>query len=150
MSWKSQFNFIPISSISVLAQVLVAFAILFSVGLQFYVPADILWRKVQHRFSKERQSFAQRAVRTGIILGMGVVAIAVPNLDPIIGLVGALFLSILGFFLPPVIETVYLWPNMGKWNWILIKNVILALFSVVAIVTGSLVSIQAIIKEYLE
>ena len=109
---------------------------------------DIIWKKIQHRFVKEKQNRAQAALRSGAIIAMGAVAIAVPNLDPIISLVGSVFFSSLGLFLPAAIETVYLWPNMGKGYWILIKNIFLTLFALLAVVTGSIVSIQGIIREY--
>lgn len=78
------------------AQVLIAFAILFTFGLQFYIPMDILWRKMNHKVPKERHNITQIIMRVGIILIMGAVAMAVPNLEPFIGLVGAVFFSILG------------------------------------------------------
>lgn len=141
-------HFCIFSSISIVAQVLIAVAILFTFGLQFFVPMDILWRKIQHRFSKDNHSRTQIILRTGIIIIMGAIAVAVPNLDPIISLVGAVFFSVLGILVPAVIETVYCWPALGKYNWILIKNVILSLFAILALVTGSIVSVEQIIEEY--
>lgn len=127
---------------------LIALAILFTFGLQFFVPMDILWRKIQHRFSKENHNRTQIILRTGIIIIMGAVAVAVPNLDPIISLVGAVFFSVLGILVPAVIETVYYWPDLGAGKWILIKNIILSIFAIFALVTGSIVSVQEIIHEY--
>lgn len=135
-------------SISIIAQVLIAVAILFTFGLQFFVPMDILWRKIQHRFSKDKHSRTQIILRSGIIIIMGAIGVAVPNLDPIISLVGAVFFSVLGILVPAVIETVYCWPNLGAGKWILIKNVILSVFAIFALVTGSIVSIQDIIETY--
>lgn len=79
-----------------MAQVLIAIAILFTFGLQFYVPMDILWRKIMHKFPARRHNITQISLRTGIILVMGGVSMAVPTLEPFIGLVGAIFFSILG------------------------------------------------------
>lgn len=78
------------------AQILIAIAILFTFGLQFYIPTDILWRKIKHRIPEARHNITQILMRTGIIILMGGVAMAVPNLEPFIGLVGAIFFSILG------------------------------------------------------
>ena len=50
--------------------------------------------------------------------------------------------------MPTVMETVFLWPNMGKYSWVLWKNVILGIASIVALVTGSIVSIGGIIRIY--
>jgi proton-coupled amino acid transporter len=75
-----------------------------------------------------------------------VVAIAVPNLGPIISLVGAVCFSTLGLFCPAVIETVTYWENNLGWRfW---KNVTIALFAILALVTGSYASVLEIIHEY--
>lgn len=57
---------------------------------------DILWRKFQDRIHKDNHNASQILMRTGIVLTMGGVAAAVPKLEPFIGLVGAIFFSILG------------------------------------------------------
>lgn len=85
------------------AQILIAIAILFTFGLQFYIPTDILWRKIKHRVPEQRHNITQILMRTGIIILMGGVAMAVPNLEPFIGLVGAIFFSILGMFFSSVL-----------------------------------------------
>lgn len=82
--------------LATVAQVLIAVAILFTFGLQFYVPMDILWRKISHKFAVEKHNMTQIYLRTGIMLIMGGIAAAVPDLEPFIGLVGAVFFSVLG------------------------------------------------------
>lgn len=132
-----------------MAQLLIAVAILFTFGLQFYVPMDILWRKIGHKIQKEKQNLYQYLIRTGIIICMGGVAVAVPDLEPFIGLVGAVFFSTLGLFVPSVVETVFLWPDrLGAFRWKLWKNVILAAFAIFALISGSYVSIKDIIELY--
>lgn len=98
---------------------------------------------------KEKHNISQILFRAGTILIMGGVAAAVPVLDPFIGLVGAVFFSILGLCVPAVVETVFLYPdNYGMGNWILIKNILLIVFSFCALCAGSVVSIHEIIKLY--
>ena len=76
------------------------------------------------------------------------VAIAVPNLGPIISLVGALCFSTLGLFVPAVIENVTYWEyGLG---WRLWKNIFVILFALLALVTGTYASILEIIDEYTE
>lgn len=53
-----------------------------------------------------------------------------------------------GLFYPAIVETVFEWPNTGRYHWILIKNVILMVTAVFALITGSLVSIEDIIRMY--
>jgi len=74
------------------------------------------------------------------------VAIAVPNLGPIISLVGALCFSTLGLLVPAVIETVTFWEH--DLGWRLWKNIFVILFALLALLTGSYASILEIISEY--
>lgn len=131
------------------AKLLMGLAILFTYGLQFYVPMDILWRKIKHRISKEKHNMSQILIRSGIVLCTGAIAAAVPKLEPFIGLVGAVFFSVLGLLVPTVVETIYRWPDrLGKFNWMLWKNIVLGIFAIFALVTGAAVSIEEIIKIY--
>ncbi|XP_065368522.1 proton-coupled amino acid transporter-like protein CG1139 [Calliphora vicina] len=130
------------------AKLLMAIAILFTYGLQFYVPNDILWKKISHKFDPKNHNISQILLRTGIILISGGVAAAIPDLEPFISLVGAVFFSLLGIFVPSFVETVYLWPNMGWGKWKLIKNVLLCVLAICALVAGATVSIEEIINMY--
>lgn len=57
---------------------------------------------------------------------------------------------ILGLLVPAVVETVFLWnDNLGPFNWILYKNIFLGVFSILALLTGSFVSILEIVHLYL-
>lgn len=109
---------------------------------------DIFWKKVQHRISKERHNLMQIVFRTGIIMVLAALAIAVPDLEPFISLVGAIFFSSLGLLVPAIIEGVYLWPETGRFHWIMIKNIFLGIFAIAALISGSAVSINEIIKIY--
>lgn len=80
------------------AKLLMAIAILFTYGLQFYVPNEILWKKISHKFNEKNHNISQILLRTGIILISGGVAAAIPDLEPFISLVGAVFFSLLGKF----------------------------------------------------
>lgn len=64
--------------------------------MQFFVPCDIIWRKIEVQIQKENHNVSQILLRTGLILIMGGIAAAVPELDAFITLVGAVFFSLLG------------------------------------------------------
>lgn len=49
---------------------------------------------------------------------------------------------------PAVVETVYKSPNFGFCNWILVKNIILIILAILALITGSFLSIGEIIEMY--
>lgn len=62
---------------------------------------------------------------------------ALPKIEEIIELVGAIFYSTLGLFIPCMIETIFKWnTGLGKWNWILWKNVFIMIFSMIALLSG--------------
>lgn len=60
------------------------------------------------------------------------------------------FEHVLGIFVPSVVETLFLWPNMGRCHWKLIKNVFLAILAICALVTGTVVSLEDIIGMYVQ
>lgn len=78
------------------------------------------------------------------------IAIIVPNLGPFISLIGAVCLSTLGLIIPGIIETLTYWddPGMGRYNWRLIKNVLLVIFGLIGFLSGAYVSIKEIITTY--
>lgn len=134
---------------AVIGQLLVAIAILFTFGLQFYIAIDILLRKLMTNVTKSRNLW-ETAIRTAALIIMGGIATAIPDLEPFISLVGALFFGSLGLLAPPVIETVFAlsFGGFGKYNWILWKNVVLVIFSLIAIFAGVFTSIEGIIDIY--
>ena len=126
-----------------------ALAVLFTFGLQFFVPMDILWRKVQDRIPVKQHNLSQILIRTGIMLWCGVIAAVVPELEPFIGLVGAVFFSSLGILVPSVVEAVFLYPDRyGLMKWKLVKDILLSIFAILALITGAFVSIEQIIESY--
>lgn len=73
-----------------------------------------------------------------------IIAIAIPDIGPFMTLVGAICLSTLGLMFPAIIEVVTYWddPGMGVLYWRLWKNILSALFGVVALLTGTYVAIK--------
>lgn len=136
---------------AITGQILIGLAILFTFGLQFYIPMDILVKKIENKLAKNR-NIKEIALRTVIMALMGGLAIAVPDLEPFISLVGAVFFGSLGLFVPAFIEIVFLQANgnFGAMQWKLFKNVFLMLFALVAMFAGAFVSIQHIIETYTE
>lgn len=128
------------------AKILMALAIFCTYPLQLYVPNDILWRKINHLFPESRHNIAQILLRALICLITCGVAAGVPDLEPFIGLVGSVFFSILGIFVPSFVETVYKWDKLGKFNWILVKNTFLMICAILALLTGAYVSLDEIIN----
>lgn len=54
-----------------------------------------------------------------------------------------------GLLVPAIVETVFRYPHdLGVGNWILIKNILIALMALIALVTGAVVSIREILELY--
>ncbi|XP_071453149.1 proton-coupled amino acid transporter-like protein acs [Hetaerina americana] len=87
-------------------KVLIAVAILFTYGLQFYVPTEITWRMIRPSIPEKRQLVSEYAIRAIAVCITVIVAASVPHLGPIISLVGALFFSTLGLIIPATVDAV--------------------------------------------
>ena len=95
----------------------------------------------------ESQQIVQKA-RKNIFIFLVALAAAIPRLDLFISLVGAASSSTLALMAPSLIETITFWPNMGKYRWKLVKNILIFLFGFLGFVTGSYISIKNIIKYF--
>lgn len=157
-------------------KILIALAVFCTFGLQFYVCLDIAWNSVKHRFEK-KPVLANYIVRTVLVTGAGtsreilffkylqiyevlcvcgiiicvtvLLAVAVPTIEPFIGLIGAFCFSILGLLIPVFIETVTYWDvGFGPGNWVALKNVIICVIGLMALIFGSRSAIMDIVKLY--
>lgn len=136
---------------AILGQILMGIAILLTLGLKFFIPMDILLKKIENSIAKSRILY-ETLIRIAVMVVMGSLAIAVPDIGLFVSLIGAIFFSILSIFIPAFIETVFLqsYEDYGRLYWKLIKNILLMLFAVIALFSGSFVSIKDIIKTYSE
>lgn len=73
----------------------------------------------------------------------------IPNLGPIISLVGAVCFSLLGLFCPAVIDYVTFYdPNAPWYNPRSLKNIIIIIISLGALVSGTYYSLEEVIDFY--
>ncbi|XP_049860588.1 proton-coupled amino acid transporter-like protein CG1139 [Schistocerca gregaria] len=138
----------------ILAQVVklaVAACSFLTYGLLLYIVVDIAWKPLAARIHPVYHNVGERIFRVVLVLGSVGMAVAVPNLGPAISLVGAVCFSTLGLLYPAVIESVVLWQEPGALGWMrwkLLKNALLASLSMLALVTGSISSVEDIIENY--
>ncbi|XP_052751259.1 proton-coupled amino acid transporter-like protein CG1139 [Galleria mellonella] len=131
------------------ATLLMAVVIFLSFALQFYVPMEMITRLLKKRKSDSYENVIQIAIRVTIVTITVAIAAAFPNLELVISFVGAVFFSTLGLFIPAVVDTVYHWDRgLGKFNYILWKNAVIAVVSIIALVSGAYVSIVGMIDEF--
>lgn len=157
---------------AVLAQsvrLMMALAIFLSYGLQFYVPISIMGPAFRNLFTGEfARGISDVALRIALVIFtcklllecvypqrkywfkhlpvLVVLAAIVPNLGPIISLVGAISSSTLALIFPPLIEIITFWPNqLGKYYWMLWKDVAIMIFGILGFFFGSYASIVALL-----
>lgn len=129
-------------------KVLIALAVYCTYGLQYYVCLEIAVNAVKD-YPTKHAVLREYAIRTCLVIATVVLAIAVPTIGPFIALIGSLCFSILGLIVPALIEVVTFWENgMGQYQWRLWKNVLLCIFGVIALASGTYTSILDIIAEY--
>lgn len=80
-------------------KILIALAVYCTFGLQFYVCLEIMWNGIKDRF-QERPTLVNYVMRTVMVTGAVLLAVAVPTIGPFIGLIGAFCFSILGLIVP--------------------------------------------------
>lgn len=130
------------------AKILVACVMLLSFALVYYVPVDVVWRKVHDKIPARGHRWALAGLRlVGTCLLVGI-ASAVPRLELFMELVGAICLSVMGLLLPAIVETVWRWnKDITPCSFVVWKNVIIGAFSLIAMVSGVTYAIMAIVEE---
>ncbi|KAF7283546.1 proton-coupled amino acid transporter-like protein pathetic [Rhynchophorus ferrugineus] len=122
-----------------IVQASISIAVFFTFMLQFYVPMEITWNRVKHRIPKNRHNISQILLRTGLVTFVtGIAAAGGEHLGTLIDLVGAIFFSTLGLFVPALIEIIVDWEEgWGRYNWRLIKDVMIMILACFGLVSGS-------------
>lgn len=130
---------------------MMALAIFFSYGLQFYVPISILSPSVKRRLhSEQAQLIGEYLMRVGLVVFTFLLAAMIPNLGAVISLVGAVSSSTLALIFPPLIEIVTFWPDgLGKHYWVLWKDIGIMMFGICGFVFGTYTSVAQIINPNL-
>nr|XP_034825408.1 proton-coupled amino acid transporter-like protein CG1139 [Maniola hyperantus]XP_034825409.1 proton-coupled amino acid transporter-like protein CG1139 [Maniola hyperantus]XP_034825410.1 proton-coupled amino acid transporter-like protein CG1139 [Maniola hyperantus] len=132
---------------ALMAKVFIILAIFFTYILQFYVPMEIVWRNTKHRVAQKYHNIAQSVMRALFAILTVIAAASLPRLEQVIGLEGAFFYSFLGLIAPSLMELVFCWDRgLGKFNYILIKDILLIIFGCFVLVTGVMQSVREIIR----
>ncbi|XP_026491775.2 proton-coupled amino acid transporter-like protein pathetic [Vanessa tameamea] len=137
---------LPIDDVpAICAKVFIALSIFFTYPLQFYVVFDIVKKYTDGYIKDQYRTVTEFSARTaGVCFCVGI-GVALPLLEQIINIVGACFYSILGLIIPGVVETVFRWENLGKFKWVLWKNILIVLFGLGSLISGCTVTIMDII-----
>uniref|UniRef100_A0A1B6E7B9 Amino acid transporter transmembrane domain-containing protein n=3 Tax=Clastoptera arizonana TaxID=38151 RepID=A0A1B6E7B9_9HEMI len=127
-------------------KITVAIGIFLTYALLFYASMDIIWKNQQHKF--KRPFLVEYAIRIFLILSTVAIAVLFPNLGPFLSLIGAFSLSIVGLIFPAIMEILVFWqsPGFGRYNWRIYKNITIAVFGIIGLLTGTMMSIQEFMK----
>ncbi|KAK3921177.1 Proton-coupled amino acid transporter-like protein [Frankliniella fusca] len=138
---------------SALSQVLMVglcVAIMGTYPLQAYVPIDILWTPLSHRWRRSgcmpHPVIAELAFRSGLVLFTFLLAEVVPKLGLFISLVGALSSSSLAFFFPPLLDWCWRWRG-GLPVWRHAVNAFTLLMGVLVTGWGTYSALREIIEN---
>ncbi|XP_001951501.1 proton-coupled amino acid transporter-like protein pathetic [Acyrthosiphon pisum] len=127
------------------AKICISLAVFCTYGLQFFVCLEIMWNKIEETF--ERTTILHNYVlRTVLVIASVLIAVAVPTIGPFIGLIGAFCFSLLGIIVPLIIEFATYWDEVTV--WMTIRNLVLIVVGVLALVFGTANSIADIIAAY--
>lgn len=131
-----------------MARIFIAVAITFTYALQYFVPMDIIWSSMKQSIPKSYRNLAQISMRSVAVILTVIIAAVVNNLESLIGLVGAICFSSLGLMVPCIVEIVTLWDTkgFGIGYWKLIKDIIILLFAMMTLISGSYSSIENLIN----
>ncbi|XP_078326492.1 neutral amino acid uniporter 4-like isoform X2 [Crassostrea virginica] len=141
-------NLPPVDMLSRLTKVAFVVSVFVTYGLQFYVPVNILWPKIEHRLSTAKAKAVGNVVfRIGLILLTGAIAMVIPHLDLLIALIGALASSSLALIFPPIIELLTLSADDQRPSIVIIlKDLAIMLLGLLGCITGTYAAIQGIIN----
>lgn len=141
-------NLPPDEILSQIVRLAMAVAIFFSYTLQFYVPVNIIEPTVRDHFETERgKELASNGLRIMMVTFTFVLAACIPNLGPIISLVGAVSSSMVALIAPPIIEMITFWSvGYGRYNWMLWKDVAILIFGLLGFVFGTYTSVAQILN----
>lgn len=129
-----------------LVRLMMALAIFLSYTLQFYVPINIIGPWLRAKIAGDHnRAIGDYLLRIGLVLLTFILAAMIPNLGAVISLVGAVSSSTLALIFPPIIEIVTFWPHLGKWNWVLWKDIAIVIFGISGFGFGTYTSVMQIL-----
>lgn len=138
---------LPKLPVYVLVKLSYTLAIFFTYFIQFYVPTEILIPPLQEGLAKGCKTGIDVFMRLALVTITCALAITVPQLDNFVSLVGATFAAGLALIFPPILFTMCFWKSELSTSEIL-KNITISVLGIIGMVTGTYISIDAIIKGF--
>ena len=145
---------LPNSPMNESVKLMFGLAIFLTFALQFYVPINILWPSIvswQKLENRPRTLYLELLFRAALVCLTFGIAAAIPKLDLLISLVGALSSSSLALIFPPCIELLVRSGeddlSSTRWTFLMIKNLFIIIFGLIGFVTGTYIAMKKIIEN---
>ncbi|XP_041985795.1 proton-coupled amino acid transporter-like protein pathetic isoform X3 [Aricia agestis] len=127
----------------------IAIMIYITHAVNFWVPFNTVfyYLTLYHKTNLLRWEYFYRVLFVVII---AIIAIIFPNIDALMGLLGALCLSCMAFIWPNFIYLLIIWerPGLGKYNWRFWRSMIMMCIGIFILVVGSTISGIELVSIY--
>lgn len=130
------------------------FGIICTYTLQFYVPVEILWPKVEQRFGPFRSPLLwDMGLRVVLVLITFIAADVIPHLSLFISMMGAVASTFLALIFPPLCHMAVTSADdggngYGLFNWRLAMNCVTLVLGALGFVTGTYASVYEIFGAF--
>lgn len=131
-----------------------AISLFISYNVQLYVPVKIVMPWLIRRRSlqtRTQKTTAECLVRVFFVVLTAALAMAIPHLDLLISLVGAVASSSLALILPAIIQALVVYSQSPRSPWrtlIYITDALIVLFGFIGFISGTYTSIVEIVKTF--
>ncbi|XP_020287063.1 proton-coupled amino acid transporter-like protein pathetic [Pseudomyrmex gracilis] len=132
-----------------IVKVAISSSVLFSIGLAYYVPISIIWPMIYAKIAEKSLLYHhlyEISLRLGGVIGTTLLAVAVPQMAPLLGLFSALSMSTIMLLIPILIETSTKWAEITK--TMLAKNIAIFIVWLLILIFGAIESTWTIVREY--
>ncbi|KAL6439646.1 hypothetical protein ACFW04_004022 [Cataglyphis niger] len=132
-----------------IVKIAISLSVLFTMGLAYYVPFTVLWPMILSRIATKSLLYHrlyEALFRLAGIIGTTLLAIAVPQMVPLLGLLSALGMSTIMLLIPILIEMTTKWAESTR--PMIAKNIAIFVIWLLILVFGAIESILSIIREY--
>lgn len=131
-------------------KIMLAVSIFVTHALACYVAFDIAWHQHISQKVEGKKLFWEYVVRTGLVFVTFAFAVAIPNLELFISLVGALCLSTMGLSFPAIMQMLTYWDFYKGVGFFMFfsKNLAIILIAVLGFVVGVSTSVHEIILKF--
>ncbi|XP_060808079.1 proton-coupled amino acid transporter-like protein pathetic [Amyelois transitella] len=119
-------------------------------ALNFWVPFNLCFYYIKIRVHPSKALMWELICRALFVTGVGIIAIVFPNINNLMGFLGAFCLSNMAFIWPNIITLLVIWerPGFGKYRWRLWRSVVFLLIGFFLFVCGSIVNINELLSVF--